>query len=200
MKSSDAIEHFMSKISPEPNSGCWLWVSSLDEKGYGLLWHNGRTRKAHRVGHELLVGPIPKGLELDHLCRVRCCVNPKHLEAVTHAVNMSRGSRASKTKCPKGHIYVGENLYVNSKGQRWCRECGRMNQRAAKLLRRQRLKEIGEAVPVPNAAKICCPKGHPYSGENLYVRPDGGRDCRECHRGRLKKYRHQQAFGGRHGC
>jgi len=74
---------------------CWEWTGSLFQgTGYAQVWADGTTRLGHRVVYELLVGPIPKGLELDHLCRVRSCVNPAHLEPVTHKVNMERGYAA----------------------------------------------------------------------------------------------------------
>lgn len=74
---------------------CWLWTAAT-EKGYGLYRHDGRLSKAHRVVYELLVGPVPTGLDLDHLCRVRNCVNPAHLEPVTRAVNLRRGAEARR--------------------------------------------------------------------------------------------------------
>lgn len=88
------------------------------------------TRAAHRVAYEALVAPIAAGLQLDHLCRVRRCVNPAHVEPVTQAENLRRGetitARAvAATHCPQGHPYSGENLYVNPEGHRHCRQCAR---------------------------------------------------------------------------
>jgi hypothetical protein len=105
-------------------SGCWMWTLGLDDNGYAMIGRNGRTTYAHRLAYEAWVGPIPKGMELDHLCRNRACVNPfGHLEPVTHAVNMSRGAHALKTHCKHGHEYTPENTYVNPKGSRECRVC-----------------------------------------------------------------------------
>ena len=90
---------------------------------------------AHRVAYELQVGPIPVGLQLDHLCRVRSCVNPAHLEPVTSAENTRRGLRAMKTHCPQGHPYAGENLLIRPTGQRRCRTCHLAGKRAGYLKR-----------------------------------------------------------------
>lgn len=79
------------KISPEPNSGCWLWDAGHNDYGYGIFYINGKLRCAHCVTYELYVGEVPEGLELDHKCRIPCCVNPDHLEPVTHAENVRRG-------------------------------------------------------------------------------------------------------------
>lgn len=108
-------ERIAEKINPEPNSGCWLWGASLDRKGYGqIMLHRNDLRRAHRVVYEAFKGPVPAGLDLDHLCRVRSCVNPDHLEPVTRAVNLNRGikNRAAlhaKTHCPNGHEYTADN-------------------------------------------------------------------------------------------
>ena len=76
---------------PEPNSGCLLWTAKIDRDGYPRVWLDGKIRGAHRVVYELKNGPIPDGLQIDHLCRVRCCINPDHLEAVTPKANTNRG-------------------------------------------------------------------------------------------------------------
>jgi len=115
-------------------SGCWLWLGAPDVGGYGRFWVNGRSEQAHRVSYRLFFGEIPKGLQLDHLCRVRGCVNPSHLEPVTLGENIRRGvsHNGNKTHCPSGHEYTEENTYIFPAGGRGCRECNRKNQRKRK--------------------------------------------------------------------
>lgn len=84
-------------IEPEPNSGCWLWIGHITEDGYGAVGEGGRSLLVHRVLYALLVGPIPPDRELDHLCRVRRCGNPRHVEPVTGVVNVRRGCRTKLT-------------------------------------------------------------------------------------------------------
>lgn len=117
-----AIDRLMDKVSPEPNTGCWLWTGALSGNGYGRFWERGRLVIPHRFLYIALIGEVPVGLELDHLCRNPLCVNPVHLEPVTHKVNMSRGQNAAKTHCPQGHLYMGDNLIFRS-GGRGCRAC-----------------------------------------------------------------------------
>lgn len=104
---------------------CWLWTSTITGAGYGLIGVDGKRRYAHRISYELLVGPIPQGLELDHLCRTTACVNPDHLEPVTHRENIRRSKPATKTHCVHGHLYDEENTYLDRRGCRFCRECKR---------------------------------------------------------------------------
>jgi len=123
---------FWDKIQVDGETGCWLWTASKNW-GYGVFSWDGRSRRAHRVAYAELVGPIPDGLELDHVrargCRHLNCCNPRHLEPVTHAVNARRGDGAKrwrdKTHCPKGHPYDRANTIVRARGHRGCRSCDR---------------------------------------------------------------------------
>lgn len=124
---SDASERFWSKV--RKSDGCWEWTAGRFEDGYGQFWLDGRPRKAHRVSFEMAGGVIPDGLEIDHLCRNRPCVNPDHLEPVTHQENMIRRA-ASITHCPRGHEYTTTSAYVSPRGTRNCRECDRQRRRA----------------------------------------------------------------------
>lgn len=108
---------------------CWVWQGWGHGQGYGTLSVNGRTTLAHRHYYETHVGPIPDGLVIDHLCCVRPCVNPEHLEAVTQEENMRR---SRKETCRRGHPMSGDNLLVLNRrhGERICRTCKREDQRA----------------------------------------------------------------------
>lgn len=126
-------ERFWSKCIPEPNSGCWLWFTANKRYGYGVF-HIRRDRKdttivAHRAAYEALVSAVPPHLELDHLCRTECCVNPAHLEPVTHRVNTLRGETitgrsARQVTCKYGHTLVAETKQrKNGSQHRRCPTC-----------------------------------------------------------------------------
>lgn len=111
---------------------CWIWQNNLDRSGYGTLGFcfDGKhvTKFAHRVSYETFVGKIPAGMVIDHLCRNPACVNPSHLEPVTHLENVRRGESGLrnriKTHCSSGHPLLGENLYMNG-AMRVCKICNR---------------------------------------------------------------------------
>jgi hypothetical protein len=112
------------------DGGCWLWTDEPAANGYGYLGVGGRAGRkiqAHRLAYELYIGPIPPGLDIDHLCRNRRCVNPWHLEAVDRRTNLLRGDtvtarHAAATRCPQGHPYDDRNTRVY-RGKRQCRTC-----------------------------------------------------------------------------
>ena len=115
---------------------CWLWLGAVSSSGYGRTTMNGRGAPAHRVVYEALLGPIPDGMTLDHLCRNRLCVRPDHLEPVTMRENTLRGVgptavNAAKTHCAKGHPLSGDNLGTLGPDGKWrrCRTCLRQTQR-----------------------------------------------------------------------
>lgn len=115
----------------DQTDACWLWTGYRDRNGYGRL----HKAFAHRVAYELVTGPIPQGLQIDHLCRNPSCVRPEHLEAVTRQVNVQR-AYAIRTHCPYGHLYDEANTYRNAEGHRKCRKCHALGERA----RTQRLR------------------------------------------------------------
>lgn len=130
-------ERFLSKV--DLTGDCWEWTGNRTPSGYGTFYPTRTTKRlAHRVAYELFVGPIPDGLELDHLCRNRACVRPEHLEPVSHRENTLRGDapparNAKKTACSNGHPYDG----VDTRGHRICSLCT-----AAREARRVRTRAV----------------------------------------------------------
>ncbi len=130
-------ERFWSKVDRRGRYDCWPWLATITPQGYGSFAMDGRSHPSHRVAYELLRGPIPDGLVIDHLCRVRHCVNPAHMEPVTNAENIRRGVSPSAiharvTACPQGHQYTPENTEHRPSGRRHCLTC----RRAASAVRR----------------------------------------------------------------
>jgi hypothetical protein len=125
MNHTPLAERLEAQISPEPMSGCWLWTGTLND-GYGVVRVNRKSKKAHRVVFERARGPISAGLTLDHLCRVRSCVNPDHLEPVTNRVNCLRGESFAAKAARRTHCRHGHPLTWTRRGRRWCRPCDRV--------------------------------------------------------------------------
>lgn len=129
-------QRFFAKVQQAAN-GCWTWTAGLDN-GYGRFRSGKRLVKAHRYSYTHLVGAVPNGLQLDHLCRNRACVRPDHLEPVTSRENILRGDapaitrarHSGKTECLRGHPYDELNTYARPDGHRACRTCARDRRRA----------------------------------------------------------------------
>jgi hypothetical protein len=132
------VQRLEAKVEVAEN-GCWNWTGATSHSGYGKINLSGRYVGAHRAAYELLIGAIPAGLELDHLCSNPTCVNPEHLEPVTHAENVRRtiargrgrppATYSRLTHCKRGHPFTTENTRLKANGDRCCRECGRQNSR-----------------------------------------------------------------------
>lgn len=145
-KRATVVERLMDQTIKSP-SGCWLWTGTLNHQGYGVVSYEGRSRSTHRAGYTQLKGPIPEGLTLDHLCRVRHCWNPDHLEPVTMRENLMRGDtwtaiNSAKTHCKWGHEFNEANTY-NRKDRvgRECRICMSNRQRQFENRSRQSINE-----------------------------------------------------------
>lgn len=140
VRNDSAEIRFRSRImevpAPNPDLGpCWIWTRPVSKRGYALISADGRTQAAHRWAYEHWVGPIGEGLELDHLCRVRACVNPSHMEPVTHRENVLRGmgvaaQAARMTHCKYGHEFTPDNIRASKDGHRRCKTCKREASRA----------------------------------------------------------------------
>lgn len=124
------IEKFNSRILPVTESGCWLWTGGWNTYGYGSFYAHGENMGAHRYSYLLYRGIIPEGMTVDHLCRVRCCVNPAHLTLKTNKENVLCGlgrtaNNARKTYCARGHMFDEANTILRKTGGRTCRVCAR---------------------------------------------------------------------------
>ena len=193
----DPLVRFWAKAdrSGGPDS-CWRWTGAHSIKGYGYFGTPEGTAQAHRWIYQQLVGPIPPGLTIDHLCRVRDCMNPAHMEPVSRGENVLRGNghsaqNARKAVCKRGHPFTGDNLYPKNR-RRHCRACRAENDRQRKD------RNNPNRLP-PNAKRTHCPQGHPYAGDNLYLytRPSGGinRACRTCRQDVGRRRRHGMIAG-----
>ena len=134
MMTERQAHRFWAKVDKQPGvDACWLWTGCKHPKGYGRFGLGTRsegTIYAHRFAYESEHGPVPQPLQLDHLCRIRHCVRPSHLEPVTSRVNLLRGEtvtarNAAKTHCIHGHEFTTGNTRIERNGSRRCRTCAR---------------------------------------------------------------------------
>jgi len=210
---------FWAKVRRSTN-GCWRWTSRVDAQGYGQFSVSHRdTQRAYRWAYHVLVAPLtakrgePGHLQVDHECHNRSkscaggpgclhrrCVNPAHLRAVVAKTNVLAGKGraavfAKATHCLNGHEFTAANTYRDQDGHRSCRRC-RIDQ--SRENRRVKARARG---PIPHyqSFKTHCPRGHLYSGENLYVAPDGSRKCKACCVRRNVEYQERKCGGPRPG-
>lgn len=141
---------FFDRVSPEPMSGCWLWLGPINRQGYGMFsyWVKEQRNKhfrTHRLSYEMFIGQIPKGAHVLHKCDVPCCVNPNHLWIGNQKKNMKdmsnkkRSYNQRKTHCKHGHPFDKKNTYYRKGGPwRLCRECNKINSRKSYYLKKAR--------------------------------------------------------------
>lgn len=186
-KARPGIDRLLEKIVVDA-AGCWLFQGQQSKDGYAKIQIGGygfdgprsRNAMAHRVTYEHYKGPIPDGLQIDHLCRVRHCVNPDHLEAVTQYVNTMRGFGVGavfsrRSHCKNGHEFSEDNTRMRGTA-RICVHCSR-----AKGMEGY---EYKERQPITH-----CQRGHEFTPDNTYLRrTDNCRLCRECMKMRSRKY------------
>lgn len=128
-----------------PFSGCWIWTRHVDYKGYGRIHRKNKENKTHRFFYEEVKGKIPPNMTLDHLCRVRCCINPDHMEVVSSIENVLRGTGITATnkrkdRCVNGHLFTPENTSTREKGRRRCKTCTNITSRKSKAKARAKRK------------------------------------------------------------
>lgn len=162
---------------------CWMWDGAFAGSGYGQDFYKGKKWRAHRSTYERLVGPIPAGMDLDHLCRNRRCVNPDHLEPVTRRENLLRGEtrtarNAAVTHCPQGHPYTEANTYVRASGARVCKKCNaeRNNRRYHERVGIVHLADIGSRA-------ICGFVGQEMAPPHAWGDVPEGKRCKRCLKG-----------------
>jgi len=156
MRRQNTIQDFWNKV--KKTEQCWEWLDSKSPSGYGNFTVNGKNVTSHRFSYELINGEIPKNLTLDHLCRNRACVNPNHLEVVTHKENILRGEgltaiNARKTHCIRGHELNEENIYIDKSGKQ-CKICCKEYAKKYYPLHRKKIKEIKKKYYQKNKLRI----------------------------------------------
>ena len=163
--------NFFKKI--EKTETCWIWKGNINKEGYGKFWRKDKMKIAHRFSYELHKGEIPDGLQLDHLCRVRNCVNPDHLEPVTPLENIRRSPffNGYKTHCKHGHEFIPENTKIMFDGHRECKIC-------REFLKQKHLEISKEHTRLnPHLPKTHCIRGHELITSN---RRKNNRACIKC--------------------
>jgi HNH endonuclease len=162
MPSAEALQKLWGRMDGKfvvRERGCWEWIGAKTEKGYGYMAKTGTTKYAHRISYWFHLGEIPDGLQPDHVCRNRACINPSHLEPVTSGENTRRGSsvavKLSIRSCAKGHPFDGRNTGIRgATGHRYCKQCHREHSARFRLSNPAKWREIKKN---SNRRKQLCP-------------------------------------------
>ncbi|RHA38691.1 hypothetical protein D1825_13230 [Cellulomonas rhizosphaerae] len=177
-------QRFWDKVAVNAETGCWEWTASLNGSGYGQFGINHHPVLAHRHAFSTLVGPIGPGLDLDHLCRVRLCCNPAHVEPVTRLEHVHRSpyvisaQNAAKTHCPAGHEYDELNTLRNAQGHRFCRACKRASTRRSRAARALAATALAGVALVGLSLPAAAGGDHDGTIRLGWVLPDGGTPAR----------------------
>lgn len=166
-------ERFWRKV--DKTDTCWLWIGATSPTGYGYF--------GNMLAHHFLIGKPPPGFEVDHLCMVRNCVRPDHLEVVTRQENHARQRHHGpmrKDACGRGHPFDETNTNILPNGKRQCRTCNR------EAMRRWRGGGARQSVAT-------CKHGHEFTPENTYIRRNGNRSCKTCAKEKMRRYRASRA-------
>lgn len=197
-----SIDEWLAEIDQTDPEACWPWPGSTTEDGYGTAWDRPRMRPAHRVVYQRLIGPIPDGMTLDHMCHDsnvcregracphRRCVNPAHLQPAAHIDN-ARRSLAGRATCGRGHAQTPENIYRRD-GRTWCRLCLKARAKA-----KNRTDRAAQGLRV-HADDDHCINGHRFTPENTYRHPRTGyRECYTCRRDNYRRYYARKKAGSK---
>lgn len=169
--------------------GCWMWQGAISENGYGKFSIRGKDIYAHRFSYETFKGPIQEGYVIDHMCLVKSCCNPEHLDVTIQAENVYRGINRQKlkTRCKHGHLFSEENTIRYNGEWRRCRTCEILRSR-----RRIGIFGVDTFDRLPNRRPSFCKKGHQLIDGNVYKTKDGRRRCLICIRLCNKRYKEKK--------
>lgn len=183
-------QRLKSKCLVDPFTGCWVYQGFRTRLLYGDFSYRGVNQRAHRVAYKLWKGEIPDGLDILHKCDNPPCCNPDHLRAGTAKENAAESKErnrhytSSKTHCVRGHAFA-DSSRVRSDGRRVCIQCDKDRYR----------REKEKTGVLPNALKTHCIRGHELAGSNLYIKPNGERQCRTCRRAVVRRIGDERSRG-----
>lgn len=180
-----SLNRFWSKVKKESGvfgidgkypTECWLWTACVSKKGYGRFRYNKKTFNAHQFIYDAIYQNERSYYDTHHRCYTKNCVNPTHLEKLTHAKHASIENK-NITHCRNGHLWIPENICIMKSGKQECRTCRRLY--------------IGYQGNLPNTQRTHCPAGHEYNETNTYCYKNR-RGCRQCRNINVKRYQQRK--------